>query len=146
MITRFNYKPPKKRDSSHDDEFSKYRYEEKIVVISTQKDGSVDKYVKKTVWVEDKNSWKEFMKSFDLGTVSDQMLSHLSKGTPLVTTHVLPPADYTKIGKGAEIKREMAEKGVSLEMVVQAVKEAMQPKVQEKKVEVNTNEQTNEKK
>ena len=52
MNSRFNYKPPRKRDSSHDDEFKIFKYEEKIEVISTAKDGSVEKYRKKCVLVE----------------------------------------------------------------------------------------------
>ena len=128
MITRFNYKPVEKRDSSHDDEFSNFSYEKKIIVLSTNKDGSVDKFVEKSFWKEKKSSWSEYVQSFNIGTVQEQVMDHLTKGTPLVTAHVLPSADYTKIEKGAEIKREMSEKGISLEMLVQAFNEAINNK------------------
>lgn len=134
MISRFNYKPIKKRDSSHDDEFSTFTYEKELEVVSYKEDKkTIDKYREKSFWKKEKNSWSEFIKSYDLGSVQEQVMNHLTKGTPLVTAHVLPPADYTKLEKGAEIKREMMEKGVSLEMVVAAIKEALQPK--EEKVE-----------
>lgn len=125
MISRFNYVKPKKRDSSKDDEFENYEYVKRIRVISTNKDGSVDKYVEECVWTSEKSSWKDFIKSYDLGSVSKQVMDHLSKGTPLVTAHTLPPADYTKIGKGAEIKREMEQKGITLDMVKQALSEML---------------------
>ena len=132
MISRFNYKPIKKRNSSNDDEFDSFTYEKEIEVISYKEDKkTVDKYREKSFWKKRKNSWSEFIKSFDLGSVQEQVMNHLTKGTPLVTAHVLPPADYTKLEKGAQIKREMIEKGVSLEMVVAAVKEALKPKQKE---------------
>ena len=137
MISRFNYKPLKKRDSSHDDEFSKFSYEKELEVISYKEDKrTIDKYREKTFWKKEKNSWSEFIKSYDLGSVQDQVMNHLTKGTPLVTAHVLPPADYTKLEKGAEIKREMIEKGISLEMVVSAIKDALQQKEQPKEEKV----------
>lgn len=134
MISRFNYEENKKRDSSKDDEFSKFSYEKRMKVLSTNKDGSVDKYVEENYWKEEKGSWKEFMKSYDLGSPSEQVKDHIKKGTPLVTAHTLPYGDYTTLEKGAEIKREMSEKGITLEMVVDAVKEALQPKVEEQQV------------
>lgn len=148
MITRFNYQPVSKRDSSKDDDFYKCSYEKKIHVLSTQKDGSVDKYVEKHFWKKEKCSWKDFIKSYDIGSVSEQVLNHLSKGTPLVTAHTLPAGDYTQIEKGAQIKREMAEKGLTLEMIVNAVNEKLQAEEQaiqkkeekkEEKVEVKEN-------
>ena len=141
MISRFSYVKPKKRDFSKDDEFETYEYIERIRVISTNKDGSVDKYVKECVWVSEKSSWKDFIKSYDLGSVSKQVLDHLTKGTPLVTAHTLPPADYTKLGKGAEIKREMEQKGITLDMVKQAISDMFISKKEEvKKEEVKTQE------
>lgn len=133
MNTRFNYKLPEPRDSSQDDVRIIWKYVKKIKVLSTQKDGSVDNYVEEGVWVKEKDSWSEFIKSFSLGSVSDQMINHVNNGTPLVTAHTLPAGDYTKLEKGAEIKREMAEKGITYEMLVQAIKEANSPKVDEKK-------------
>lgn len=128
MNSRYNYKLPKPRDSSNDDEFSTFTLEKRIKVLSTNKDGSVDKYVEESFWKEEKSSWGEYIKSFDLGSVQEQVINHLTKGTPLVTAHVLPPADYTKLEKGAEIKREMAEKGITIDQIVSAVKEAIKPK------------------
>lgn len=134
MITRANYKPVEKRDTSKDDEFSNYSYEKKIIVLSTNKDGSVDKFVEKNFWKEEKSSWSKYVESFNLGSVQEQVMDHLTKGTPLVTAHTLPAADYTKLEKGAEIKREMSEKGISLEMLVQAFNDAMNNKSVEKVV------------
>ncbi len=136
MITRFNYVLPKLRDSSHDDERFIWKLVKTIRVLSTNKDGSVDKYVEDDVWVKEKDSWSEFIKSYDLGSVSEQVINHITKGTPLVTAHTLPAGDYTKLEKGAEIKREMAQKGITLEMLVQALNEAGKPEkevVSEKK-------------
>ena len=130
MNSRYNYKLPKPRDSSKDDEFSTFTLEKRIKVLSTNKDGSVDKYTEETFWKEEKSSWGEYIKSFDLGSVQEQVMNHLTKGTPLVTAHVLPPADYTKLEKGAEIKREMAEKGITIDQIVNAVKEAINPQIE----------------
>lgn len=128
MITRFNYVKPQTRDSSHDDEFKTYEYKTRIKVLSTHKDGSVDKYIEESYFEEESSSWSDYINSFNLGSVSEQVMNHLSKGTPLVTAHVLPSADYTKLEKGAEIKREMTEKGISFDMIVKAVQEAMEKK------------------
>ena len=128
MISRFNYKPMVKRDSSKDDEFSTFTLVKQLKVLSTNKDGSVDKYVEKSVWKEEKSKWSDFIKSYDLGSVSEQVINHLTKGTPLVTAHTLPAGDYTTIGKGAQIKHEMAEKGITLEMILQAVKDSIKQK------------------
>lgn len=124
MITRFNYVKVNPRDSSTDDIFFKFSYVKRIKVLSTNKDGSVDKYVEQSFWKKEKCSWKDFIASYDLGSVSEQVINHISKGTPLVTAHTLPAGDYTQIEKGAQIKREMAEKGVTLEMLTQAFIEA----------------------
>ena len=131
MISRFNYKPVEKRDSSHDDEFSTFKLIKQLKVLSTNKDGSVDKYIEKSVWKKEKSSWKDFIKSYSIGSVSEQVIDHLTKGTPLVTAHTLPSGDYTSIGKGAEIKHEMAEKGITLDMVLQAVKDSIIAKQKE---------------
>lgn len=145
MITRFNYQPVPKRDSSKDDVFYKCSYEKKIRVLSTQKDGSVDKYTEEHFWKKEKCSWQDFIKSYNLGSVCQQVMDHLTKGTPLVTAHTLPAGDYTQIEKGAEIKREMAEKGLTLDMIVNAVNEKLQAEKQVKqekkdeKVEVKEN-------
>ena len=125
MITRFNYKPPKQRDSSHDDEFSTFSYEKKIIPLSKNEDGSIDKYTEECFWKEEKSSWSEYIRSFDIGSVQEQVMSHLTKGTPLVTAHTLPAADYTQLEKGAKIKRELDEKGITLEMIVSAVAEQL---------------------
>lgn len=139
MNSRFNYEPVKPRDKSQDDIFIKYSYEKKIRVLSTQKDGSVDKYVEEPYWKEEKCSWSDFIKSYDLGSVSEQVINHITKGTPLVTAHTLPAGDYTKLEKGAEIKREMASKGITMEMLIEAYEEANRKaaSVVDKKEEVN---------
>ena len=130
MNSRFNYKPIKKRDSSKDDEFSKFDYVKKMRVISTQKDGSVDKYEEEGFFKEEKSSWSEFINSYNLGSVSEQVLDHISKGTPLVTAHTLPSADYTQLEKGARIKREMAEKGITFDSLVESLISAMKRKTE----------------
>lgn len=139
MRNRFDYQPIKKRDSSQDDVFYTYSYEDKIIVISKHEDGSVDKYEKRPFWKKVKNSWKEYISTFDLGSVSQQVMDHITKGTPLVTAHTLPSADYTQLEKGASIKREMAEKGISLDEIVSAVKSSLaeqeQPKEQKEEKE-----------
>lgn len=140
MISRFNYKPPKKRDSSKDDEYITYTYVKRIKPLSFNDDGSVDKYVEETYWKEEKNSRDEFVKSFDIGSVSEQVMNHLTKGTPLVTAHTLPPADYTKLEKGAQIKRELAEKGISLEMIYDALKTEFEENQSEFKQEESSSE------
>lgn len=133
MNSRFNYKFIKKRDCSKDDEFSSFKLLKKINVLSTSKDGSVEKYTESSVWKEEKSSWKDFIKSYDLGSVSDQVINHLIRGTPLITAHVLPSGDYSSIGLGAEIVQEMESKGITLDMIVSAVNKSIQPIVEEKK-------------
>lgn len=134
MSLRFNDEPLKKRDSSHDDEIIKYEYKKRMKVLSTNKDGSVDKYVEEGYWDEERSSWSDFINSYDLGSVSQQVLSHLEKGTPLVTAHTLPPADYTKLEKGAEIKKEMAVKGITIDQLVDAITSAMAEKAKASEV------------
>lgn len=134
MSSRFNDEPVKKRDSSHDDEMIKYEYKQRMKVLSTNKDGSVDKYVEEGYWQEEKSSWSDFINSYDLGSVQEQVMSHIEKGTPLITAHTLPPADYTKLEKGAEIKREMSEKGISIDQLVDAITSAMAEKAKASEV------------
>lgn len=134
MNTRFNYQPPKSRDNSRDDEFSNFEYKKKMRVISTQKDGSVDKYEEISEFVEEKSSWSEFVESYNLGSVQEQVMDHITKGTPLVTAHTLPAGDYTQLEKGAEIKREMAEKGITLDMITEAVSKAIEQQAQQQVV------------
>ncbi len=133
MNTRFNYVKPETRDSSKDDEFSEFSYETKIVPISKNEDGSIDKYEEKTFWKEKKSSWKEFIDSYSIGSVQEQVMDHIKKGTPLITAHTLPAADYTQLEKGAQIKREMSEKGITIDMIVQAVNDSLNKNVQEVK-------------
>lgn len=124
MITRFNYVLPEPRDASQDDVFYKWSLEKKIRVLNTQKDGSVDNYVEEEFWKKEKCSWRDFIESYNLGSVQEQVMNHLTKGTPLVTAHTLPAGDYTKLEKGAEINREMKEKGITIEMLVEAFNKA----------------------
>lgn len=134
MNTRFNYVKPEPRDSSQDDVFYKWIVDKKIRVLSTQKDGSVDSYVEELFWKKEKCSWADFIKSYDLGSVQEQVMNHIETGAPLVTANTLPAGDYTKLEKGAQIKREMAQNGITLEMLVQALQEAnkpVEPKVEE---------------
>ena len=140
MNTRFNYKPIEPRDNSHDDEFYKWSYEKKIRVLNNQKDGSVDNYVEEDFWKSEKCSWEEFIKSYDIGSIQEQVMNHITKGTPLVTEHTLPAGDYTQLEKGAAIKREMAQKGITQEMLVQAVIEAMNGENNKPKVNVKDGE------
>ena len=66
MITRFNYVPIKKRDSSHDDDMITYELVKKIKPISTNKDGSIKDYVEQQKWVSKKAKWSEYIASFDI--------------------------------------------------------------------------------
>ena len=134
MSSRFKDEPVKKRDSSHDDEMIKYEYKKRMRVLSTNQDGSVDKYVEECYWEEEKSSWSDFINSYDLGSVQEQVMSHIEKGTPLVTAHTLPPADYTKLEKGAEIKREMSEKGITIDQLLDAITSAMAEKAKAQEV------------
>ena len=67
-----------------------YEAKSKIIPISFNDDKSVKEYVEETIFVEKKSKWKDYIKSFDLGSPSEQVISHLTKGTPLVTAHTLP--------------------------------------------------------
>ena len=127
MITRWNYQAPPKRDSSQDDIFYTYKLVKKIKPITTNKDGSVKDYTEEEYWEKEKNSWKEYSDSFSLGSVHEQVLNHLQKGTPLITAHTLPDGDYTQLEKGAKIRKELAEKGLTLDMIMEAFKTASVP-------------------
>lgn len=123
MITRYNYKwkMPEKVSSP-------YRIEYELVTtiepISFNDDKSIKEYKEISKYVEKKSLWEDYIKSFDLGSISEQVLDHITKGTPLVTAHTLPPGDYTKesLLKGAEIIREMRLKGLTLDDIENAMK------------------------
>lgn len=123
MITRYNRKwlapAVKSCPVKHDYELIK-----KIIPISFNEDKSVKEYKEEESWVDHKSKWCDYIKSFDIGSPSEQILEHLMKGTPLITAHSLPHGDYTSesLLKGAEIVREMKSKGVTLEMIESALK------------------------
>lgn len=122
MITRYNRKwaAPELKNCP-----DKVEYELITIIepISFNDDKTIKEYREITKYVEHRSKWSDFIKSFDLGSPSEQVLNHLSKGTPLVTAHTLPAGDYTKdnLLKGAEIVREMQKKGISLEMIEAAL-------------------------
>lgn len=66
-----------------------------------------------------KTKWKDYIKSFDLGSPSEQVMNHLQKGTPLVTAHTLPYGDYTpeSLKKGAEIRNLLNSNGITLDQI-----------------------------
>ena len=126
MTTRYNYKwvaPEKKSDPIKRD----YELIKIIEPVSFNDDGkTIKEYVEREEYVCHESLWSDFIKSFDLGSVSEQVINHLTKGTPLVTGHVLPDGDYTpeSLLKGAAVKREMESKGITIDMLVAAFKEA----------------------
>lgn len=140
MVTRFNYKPVEKRDSSKDDCFSLWKYQKKIHVLSKNEDGSVDKYTEESFWKEEKSSWSDYMKSFRIGSVQEQVMNHIKKGTPLITAHTLPNMDYTKLQLGAEVKKELEEKGLTVDMIAQSIYEKMKAEEEAKKKEAGEKE------
>lgn len=91
----------------------------KINPISFNEDKSVKEYTEENIYVEKKSKWSDYIKSFDIGSPSEQIISHLTKGTPLVTAHTLPYGDYTQANllKGADIVRQMKASGITLEMI-----------------------------
>lgn len=97
-----------------------------IEPVSFNEDKTIKEYKERYIYKVTKTKWSDFIKSFDLGTISEQVMNHLTKGTPLVTAHTLPAGDYTSssLEKGAAIKKEMAEKGITLDMIIEAVKTA----------------------
>lgn len=137
MTTRYNYKwvaPEKKSEPIKID----YELVKRIKPISFNEDKSVKEYVEEEIYVEKKTKWADFIKSFNIGSISEQVMNHLTKGTPLITGHTLPAGDYTpsSLLKGAEIKREMESKGITLEMIYEALTKqvASSVKVQESEV------------
>lgn len=123
MITRFNRKWVKPVKVS---EPIKYEYELVTIIepISFNEDKTIKEYKEVSKYVCKKSKWKDFIKSFDLGSPSEQVMNHLTKGTPLVTAHTLPYGDYRSdnLLKGAEIIREMTSKGITLEMIEASLK------------------------
>lgn len=137
MTTRYNRKwtPPEHVSCPIKEE---YELVVSIEPISFNQDKTVKEYKEISKYVVKKSKWADFIKSYDLGSPSEQVISHLTKGTPLVTAHTLPAGDYTpqSLLKGAEIVREMKAKGVTLEMIEQALALPKdEPKEEEKKKE-----------
>lgn len=119
MITRYNYKwvkPVRISDSIKED----YELIKKIVPVSFNEDKSVKEYTEEISYKCTRSKWSDFVKSFDIGSVSDQVMSHLTKGTPLITAHTLPAGDYTHdaILKAAEFKRKLDESGLTIDELV----------------------------
>lgn len=130
MIARYNrvwVAPPKKATPYK----IEYEFIEKIVPISFNEDKSIKEYTKEEKYIEKKTKWKDYIRSFDLGSPSEQMLSHINKGTPLITGHTLPHADYTQLERGAEIVKLMKSKGITLEMLESALASQEANKVKE---------------
>ena len=127
MITRYNYKweKPVKKSSPIKEEFELVTIIEPISYNEDDKK-TVKEYKEITKWVSKKSLWHDFIKSFDIGSISEQVLNHLEKGTPLITAHTLPAGDYRpeSVLKGAEILREMQSKGITLEMLESAIESA----------------------
>ena len=94
----------------------------KIHPLSFNDDKSVKEYTEEDIWITKKSKWSDYIKSFDIGSPSEQVIEHLTKGTPLITAHTLPYGDYTNLNKGAEIVAEMRKKGITLEMIENALK------------------------
>lgn len=130
MLTRYNYKwtKPEKISCPVKEE---WKLVKRIEPISFNEDKTIKEYREIEEYVCSKSKWSDFIESFNLGSVSEQVINHLTKGTPLVTAHTLPDGDYTSdaLLKGAAIKREMAAKGITLEMLI----DALSSKVEEKK-------------
>lgn len=124
MTTRYNYKwsKPVRKSEPIKVEWELIIQIEPISFVDEEKK-VVKEYKEISKYVCKKTKWSDFIKSFDLGSPSEQVINHLTKGTPLVTAHTLPAGDYTKesILKGAEIVREMNLKGITLEMVEEAL-------------------------
>lgn len=122
MITRYNYKWKKPERIS-----CPIRYEYELITIiepiSFNDDKSIKEYKEIQKYNVRKSYWKDFIKSFDIGSISEQVMNHLTKGTPLITAHTLPDGDYTSesLIKGAEIVREMRAKGITLGMIEEAL-------------------------
>lgn len=137
MITRYNYewKKPERVSSPIKEDYELIKI---IEPISFNDDKTIKEYKENDSYKLKKSKWCDFIKSFDLGSVSDQVFNHLKKGTPLVTAHTLPSGDYTSesLLKGAEIKREMSSKGITLEMIYDALTKANEKKIDSSESEV----------
>lgn len=124
MISRFNRKwtPPVKICCPDKLEYELVTIIEPISFNDDKK--TIKEYKEIQKYVVRKTKWKDFIKSFDLGSPSEQVLNHIYKGTPLVTAHTLPAGDYRSetLLKSAEIVREMNSKGITLEMLEEALK------------------------
>lgn len=139
MTTRYNWKwsAPVKKSEPIKEEWELVTI---IEPISFNEDKTIKEYKEVQKYVCHKTKWHDFIKSFDIGSPSEQVMNHLEKGTPLITAHTLPDGDYTKenLLKGAAIKREMESQGITLDMIVEAVKRANEEKkVDESEVVAN---------
>ena len=136
MISRFSRKwtPPIPQSCPIKVE---YELKTKIHPISFNDDKSVKEYTEEGVWIEHKSKWSDYLKSFDIGSPSEQVLEHLTKGTPLITAHTLPYGDYSNISKGAEIVAEMRKKGITLDMIESALTSEMSNSIDSSKKEVS---------
>lgn len=123
MTTRYNYKWKKPLEKSSPIK-EEYELITQIEPISYNEDKTIKEYKEKTIYVVKKSLWSDFIKSYDIGSISEQIMNHLTKGTPLITAHTLPSGDYTpeSLLKGAEIVREMQSKGITLDMIEEALK------------------------
>lgn len=123
MISRYNRKWVKPKHKSCP---VKEEYELVTIIepISFNEDKTIKEYKEITKYVCKKSKWRDYIKSFDIGSPSEQIMNHLQKGTPLVTAHTLPAGDYTQknLLKSAEIVREMQAKGITLDMIESALK------------------------
>lgn len=123
LTTRYNRKWSKPAPKSSP---VKFEYELVTIIepVSYNDDKTIKEYKEISKYVIKKSKWSDYIKSFDLGSPSEQILNHLTKGTPLVTGHTLPAGDYTRqnLLKQAEILREMKSKGITLEMLESALK------------------------
>lgn len=123
MITRYNRKWSKPIEVS-----TPYKEEYELITliepISYNEDKTVKEYKEISKYVVKKSLWEDYIKSFDIGSIQEQVMNHISKGTPLITAHTLPAGDYTpeSLLKGAEIVRQMNAQGVTLEMIESALK------------------------
>ena len=132
MISRFSRKwtPPITQSCPIRSEFELVT---KIQPLSFNEDKSVKEYTEEDIWIVHKSKWSDYIKSFDIGSPSEQVIDHLTKGTPLITAHTLPYGDYTNLNKGAEIVAEMRKKGITLEMIESALKAEKEKSVEEVK-------------
>ena len=138
MITRYNRKweKPEKKSCPIKEEYELIKV---IEPISFNEDKTIKEYREIESYKVKKTKWSDFIASFDLGSVSEQVLNHLQKGTPLITAHTLPDGDYTKesIMKGAEIKQVLDSKGITLDMLLEAYNVSLEEKKEVKEGEQN---------